>query len=277
MNKAMVLRAGSALGRALVERLKARGMETIAVSKPGRKSPHELTVAAEGVDVIFYSAYLRYDDEPKKIRRMTEAVMEAASRTGAKVVRIEGIYSPAGEHESLEDTNRHPSVSVLRIHCPELYGASVKNTILHYSLKKLAQGKKITTWGDPDVLREYVYLPDAASRIVELATEESAYGRFWNIRSADTVSLAELISIAGAAVGIKPRLEPVGGWKLRLLQGYDSRIEGLLNRYDVATQPRSEEDRLVFTGAAPATPYEAGVVETVKSMIPAKSKPAAAD
>jgi nucleoside-diphosphate-sugar epimerase len=262
MRKAMVVRAGSALGSALIERLEARGMEVIAISKPDLKSPQAFLDAAAGVDTIFYGTHLRYDDKPEKVRRLTEIVMEAANRIGAKVVRIEGIYQPVAEPGAHSDT----PPSVLRIQSPELYGASVKNTIMHYMLKKLAQGKKVTTFGSLVAPREYLYLPDAANRIVELASWETAYGQTWNIRSGASISLGQLLQVAGAAIGILPKMEPIGGWKLRLLHRYDSRIRDLLNRYELATQI-PHKDQLALMGTVPITTYEVGVVETISRMI----------
>lgn len=260
MRKAMVVRAGSALESALIEKLEAQGTETIAVSKLNQQTPQELLGAADGVDAIFYGAFLRYDDKPEKVRRISEIVMEAAHRTGAKVVRIEGIYQMEGE------TGTHDTPSLLRIQSPELYGASVKNTIMHYMLKKLAEGKKITTIGSLDAPREYLYLPDAVSRIVELASWETAYGQTWHIRSGASIPLRQLLAIAGSAIGIQPKLEPIGGWKLRLLHRYDSRIREILNRYELATQTL-HKDRLALMGTVPITPYEIGVAETICHMI----------
>ncbi|RIX60338.1 hypothetical protein D3P08_01870 [Paenibacillus nanensis] len=268
MRKAMVVRAGSALGSELMKRLEAQGTEVTAVFKPGKRTAQELFDAAEGADVIFYGTHLRYDDEPEKARRLTETVMEAARRSGAKVVRIDGIYQPPEEADPWADTSGSPP-SVLRIQSPELYGASVKNTIIYYMLKKLAHGKKVTTLGSLDAPREYLYLPDAAGRIVELASWESAYGQTWNIRSGSEVSLRQLLQAAGEAIGVKPILEPIGGWKLRLLHRYDTRISGLLDRYELSTQTQ-HKDQMALMGTVPVTPYAIGAAETIRSMMARK-------
>lgn len=291
MRKAMVVRAGSAIGRELISKLVSLGIETVAFSKSETKlrelkesheqhanlhtvrgnirNTAELTAAAEGVDVIFCASYVTYDEKQQTVTTMKAAVMEAAQRTGAKVVMIEGVYRPNSEVNNQPadriSTVTESTIPILRIHSPELYGASARNTVIYYILKKITQAKSVKVPGSTTVKRHYLYLPDAASRIIDLASRASAYGEEWNLRSGTVISIEELSLIASSIVGMKPSLMPIKGWRLRLLQGYDDRMKEVLHRYEIATQ-QTQINSLIYE-EKDSTPYEIGITETVSKMI----------
>lgn len=196
MLKAMVVRAGSGWGKALVKQLIGANVEVVAYSGSQRKlealkeafssssllrtargeagNRSKLLAAAEGVDVIFCGVYLTYDDNPEKVRRMLEAVRSVAAATGAKTVTLEGVYLPADEEEPMNPNL--PGATSMRIFSPELYGDAVSNTLIHYALRKIVQGKPVKLLIDPSVRRDYLYVDDAARYVLELASMESAYG-----------------------------------------------------------------------------------------------------
>jgi len=284
MRKAMVIRAGRGIGGALVEKLIGKGVDVIAYSGSEHKlsrlrealahSPHLITVqgdvrnsgellaAADGVDVIFCGIYLTYDEKPNTVRQMLEAVEAVSSRTNAKVVIIEGIYRPADENERLERSE----LRYLRLISPELYGAEASNTIIHYPLKKIAQGEKAKVLGNPENKREYLYLDDAAQYAVELASKESAYGKTWRLRGGPVISTEELLLIAGSAINTASRIERISGWQWRLLRAYEPKAKAMLDGYERANR-ELQEHGLEYSGSSPATSYEAGIAETVTSMV----------
>jgi len=284
MKKAMVVRVGKGIGGLLVERLIGAGVDVVAYSGSRHKlaaleetfdqSPHLHTVlgdvkdsegllaaAANGVDVIFCGIYLTYDENPDKVRQMLEAVEMVSEKTGAKVITIEGIYRPAGENEHALRLNAR----YMRLISPELYGGQVTNTIVHYLLKKIANGKTVNSFLRPEIRREYLYAVDAAKDVVELATNDYAFGRIWNLRGGPSITEEELIGFTGSAVNAIPRIEKIGGWKLRLLQWYMPRTKEILDCYD-----RGVLDNKVFGleyfRSGGATSYEEGIHTTVASM-----------
>ncbi|SFB52289.1 Nucleoside-diphosphate-sugar epimerase [Cohnella sp. OV330] len=285
MIKAMVVRAGSGWGRALTKRLIGANVEVVAYSGSLRKlegleetyastsllrtvrgnarNRSELLAAAEGVDVIFCGAYLTYDDEPEKVRRMLEAVGSVSAATGARTVMLEGVYLPADE--SISDPANPPVKSSMRINSPELYGEGVSNTITHYALRKVIQGKTVKRLIDPSVARDYLYIEDAARYALELASTESAYGGVWNLRGNGPISQAELLDLAGSVVQATPRFEPIGGWQLRLLQWYEPRAKKMLNRLERLGED-SGRDGTDFCAPSP-TPYPESIASTIKHMM----------
>lgn len=281
MRKALIVRAGRGIGTALVERLIGMEVGVVAYSGSPKKlaklresysesprfraaqgdacDPGELLTAAEGADVIVCGVYLTYDEKPEKARRMLEAVGSVADRTGAKVVVLEGIYRPAGRtslEAPAEARDRYLHISV-----PELYGAAASDTLTHYAIRKVAQGKPVKRLADPEVRREYLYLDDAARMAAELAATESAYGRRWRLRGNPPISGAELLGIAGAAAGRPVRFERVGGWMLRLLERYEPGAMERLDRYNRGGE-EAGDDEVEYAGGS-VTSYEAGIARTV--------------
>lgn len=285
MIKAMVVRAGSGWGRALVQRLIGANVEVVAYSGSRRKlealeetyastpllrtvrgnarNRSELLAAAEGVDVIFCGAYLNYDDEPEKVRRMLEAVRSVSAATGARTIMLEGVYLPADE--SISDHAIPPVKTSMRINSPELYGEGVSNTITHYALRKVIQGKPIKRLIEPSAGRDYLYVEDAARYVLELALTESAYGGVWNLRGNGPISQAELLDLAGSVIQTAPRFEPIDGWQMRLLQWYEPRVKKMLSRLEQLGDDSGREGT-VFCDPSP-TPYPESIASTIAYMM----------
>ncbi|MCU6794956.1 hypothetical protein OB236_22880 [Paenibacillus sp. WQ 127069] len=285
MRKAMVVRAGRAIGNVLVEGLIKVGMDVIAYSGSQHKlsrmkeafdhSPRLLTaqgdvrnademlVAADGVDVIYCGIYLTYDENAEKVQQMLKAIETVSSRTGAKVVIIEGVYRPSGQNKLLL---ANFDQRYLHLNSPELYGAGASNTIFHYSLKKIAKGQKVKVLGNPSVKREYLYLNDAAQYAVELALKESSYGKTWRLRGGSTVSTEALLTIAASTVNIAPRFELISDWKLRLLRAYEPRSRALLDRYE-SNDWNLQEYELEYIGSGQVTTHEAAIAETINGIM----------
>lgn len=49
--------------------------------------------------------------------------------------------------------------------------------------------------GNMNVPREYVYLPNAACMVIELASREDAYGQNWHIPGTDVISGKEIVEM----------------------------------------------------------------------------------
>ncbi|RTE05469.1 NAD(P)H-binding protein [Paenibacillus whitsoniae] len=281
MMKAMVVRSGSGWGKALIKQLIESNVEVVAYSGSKQKlealeetfssssllrtvrgdvgKPSELLAAAEGVNVIFCGAYLSYDDNPGKMQRMLEAVRSVAAVTGARTVILEGIYYRDDENPiSLSEAS-------MRIMIPELFGEGVSNTILHYALRKMIHGKPIHRVVDPTVRRDYLYVEDAVRYVHELAFADSAYGRDWILRSGGQISQKELLDLAGSVVQRAPRIEPSGGWHLRLLRWYEPRVERMLDQYEQIGANIKGQGIEEYCGSN-STPYHESIASTVKHM-----------
>ncbi|MFC5406353.1 hypothetical protein [Cohnella soli] len=283
MKKAMVVRTGKGIGKALIERLIGNGIDVVAYSGSLRKlekleevfpgSPHLRTAlgdvrdpnvllsAAEGVEVIFCCVYTTYDEKPDKVRRMLEAVQSVSEQIGAKVVIMEGVYRPTGENEHA----LHVKEWYIRLAVPEIYGAGVTDTLLHHSLKEITKGKTVKLIAKPSVKRRFLYAPDAAQAAVELASQLDSYGKPWLIQGGPAISTEELLTIAGSAANMPVRIEKVAGLKLRMLQWYEPRVRKLLDRYDQGCGD-IRESGLAYAGSFAVTACEEGIAATIQEM-----------
>ncbi|KRE64708.1 NAD-dependent epimerase/dehydratase family protein [Paenibacillus sp. Soil750] len=282
MLKAMVVRAGSGWERVLVKRLVEENVEVIAYSGSQRKletlqmnifspllrivrgdvgNPDELLDAANGVNVIFCGVYLTYDDKPEKVHQMLEAARSVSAAIGAKLVIVEGVYRSVDMKESADV----PCPNSMRIFSPELYGEAASNTLIHYALRKIVQGKPVKLPIDPSIRRDYLFIDDAARYVHELAMTESAYGGKWHLCGNGSISQAELLGFAGSVIQIAPRFETIGKWQQRLLQWYEPEMRIKLDSYERYGKSYGTSSK-AYDGVSP-TSYEEGIVLTVKHML----------
>ena len=166
--------------------------------------PDDIVSAAKEAEVLFHCANVPYHEMESKLIPLGEAIMEAANRLSLKVVAIDGIY-PYGRRQMDWVTEEHPktsyqkgkvrlafeqmifssrwkNVSAMIVRLPDYYGPTANQaSYLGGTLEAIAAGKMAFFIGNMKVPREYVYLPDAAVMIVELARQDQAYGQNWNI------------------------------------------------------------------------------------------------
>ncbi|WP_143013562.1 NAD-dependent epimerase/dehydratase family protein [Paenibacillus jilunlii] len=249
--------------------------------------------AAQGADVIFHCASVPYHEMSTKLLPMGEAVMEAANRLGTRVIAIDGIY-PYGrrkdeqpiseefpknphtkkgkvklEFERMFFSPRWSRTERMIVRLPDYYGAAANEaSYLGSTLEAIAAGKPGMFVGNMTVPREYVYLPDAAVMIVELALREEAYGQNWNIPGAGTISGKEIVRIARVASGKSKPVIPVGTVGLSLLGLFVPVMKEIVEMLYLTKEPLRlsgrKYERLV--GPIPATSFEEGIRETIRAI-----------
>lgn len=249
--------------------------------------------AGQGVDVIFHSASVPYHEMSTRLLPMGEAVMEAANKLGAKVVAVDGIYPygrRANEQPIDEEYPKNPHTTKgkvklkfehmffnprwnrtrgLIVRLPDYYGPTANEaSYLGSTLQAMAIGKPAMFIGNMNVPREYVYLPDAAVMIVELASREEAYGQNWNIPGAGVISGRDIVRMARKASGKSKLVLPIGRMGLSLLGLFLPVMKEIVEMLYLTEEPLklsgSKYERLV--GPIPATSFEKGITETVHSL-----------
>ncbi len=203
--------------------------------------PGDVAAAVSGAEVLFHCANVPYNELAQKLVPLGESVMEAAKGLNLKVVAVDGIY-PYGRRQMKEVTEEHPkqphtrkgktrlafermlfeerwdSVQKMIVRLPDYYGPTANDaSYLGSTLAAIAAGKTAFFIGNMRVPREYVYLPDAAKMIVELAGRDDAYGENWNIPGAGIISGKEIVRIAQKASGVAKPVIPLGRAGLSLL------------------------------------------------------------
>jgi len=263
---------------------------SLAVGNASR--PDDIAAAAKDADVLFHCANVPYHEMETKLIPLGESIMEAANRLGVKVVAIDGIY-PYGKRQMdkvTEDHPKHPhtrkgktrlafeqmifssrwnNVRAMIVRLPDYYGPTANQaSYLGGTLEAIAAGKMAFFIGNMKVPREYVYLPDAASMVVELAQHDHAYGQNWNIPGTDIISGREIVQIARQASGTKKPVIPLGRIGLSLLGLFVPVMKEIVEMLYLTEEPLrlSGEKYKRYIGKIPATSYADGIAATIREL-----------
>ncbi|MFB0846109.1 NAD-dependent epimerase/dehydratase family protein [Paenibacillus oleatilyticus] len=267
---------------------------TIAVGDAFR--PNDIITASEGADVLFHCANVPYHEMVSKLIPLGESVMEAANRLSLKVVVIDGIY-PYGRRKMDRATEEHPKqphtkkgkirlayeqmlfedrwsrAKVMIVRLPDYYGPTANEaSYLGSTLEAIAAGKMAFFIGNMRVPREYVYLPDAAFMIAELAARDEAYGENWHIPGAGLISGREIVRIARRASGSSKPVIPLGRGGLSLLGMAVPVMKEVVEMLYLTEEPLvlSGDKYKRLIGPVRATSFEEGITNTVRELIKKK-------
>lgn len=263
---------------------------TLAVGDAMR--PEDIASRADGADVWFHCANVPYHEMASKLIPLGESVMEAAERMAVRVVAIDGIY-PYGRRQADPVTEEHPKqphtrkgkvrlefekmlfgkrwqqAKVLIARLPDYYGPTANEaSYLGSTLEAIAAGKLAFFIGNMRIPREYVYLPDAAAMVVELAGRDFAYDQNWNIPGAGLIAGRDIVKIAQAASGRAKPVIPLKKLGLSLLgiglPVMKEVVEMLYLTEEPLTLSRDKYERLI--GPVVATPFQEGIAATIKAL-----------
>ncbi|MDQ0111202.1 NAD-dependent epimerase/dehydratase family protein [Paenibacillus harenae] len=255
-------------------------------------NPDDLAAAAKETDVLFHCANVPYHEMESKLLPLGESVMEAANRLSLKVVAIDGIY-PYGRKQMNKVTEEHPKqphtkkgkvrlafeqmifsqrwseTQVMIVRLPDYYGPTANQaSYLGGTLESIAAGKMAFFIGNMKVPREYVYLPDAAIMVVELAGHDKAYGQNWNIPGSDIISGNEIVRIARQASGTVKPVIPLGKAGLSLLGLFVPVMKEVVEMLYLTEEPLrlsgEKYERLI--GKIPATKMADGITATIREL-----------
>ena len=285
-----------AFGRSFekLEQLRARlgNPKKVTIATGDAFRPNDIIKAAEGADVLFHCANVPYHEMERKLIPLGESVMVAADQLSLKVVAIDGIY-PYGRRQMDRVTEDHPKqphtrkgktrlayeemlfdrrwsrAKVMIVRLPDYYGPSANEaSYLGSTLEAIAAGKMAFFIGNIRVPREFVYLPDAAFMITELAGRDDAYGENWHIPGAGQISGREIVRIAQQASGSAKPVVPLGRVGLSLLGMGVPVMKEVVEMLYLTEEPLvlsgEKYERLI--GPVRATTFEKGITETIRAL-----------
>ncbi|MEH7238505.1 SDR family NAD(P)-dependent oxidoreductase [Bacillus sp. JJ1562] len=307
MKKALVLGASGGMGYAIVEELVERGIEVIAFARTKEKLENlfnnsdkvkivtgdvfrktDLINAAKGTDVIFHAVNIPYSEWYEKQPTLMRNVVEAAESANCKLAIVDNIYAYGRGNGSKvnEEYSKNPhtkkgkirvelgkiafqaNIPVLNVHFPDFYGPNAANAMLTYTFNKMVQNKKAMFVGNQQNAREYIYTPDGAKAIVELALHDKAYGQSWNIPAAGVISGEKVISIADGHINYQKSVSTVTKGMIQFLGIFDKQMREVVEMLYLTEDPvvldGSKYEQEI--GPLPATPYEEGIKRTLDYM-----------
>lgn len=255
-------------------------------------NPNEIVAASRNADVMFHCANVPYHEMESRLLPLGESVMKAAEQLSLKVVVIDGIY-PYGRRQMNEVTEEHPKQphtrkgktrlayeqmlfssrwsrsQVMIVRLPDYYGPTANDaSYLGSTLESIAKGKMAFFIGNMETPREYIYLPDAAVMVVELASRENTYNQNWNIPGAGIISGKEIVRIAQRAAGVTKPVMALGKIGLFLIGLGVPVMKEVVEMLYLTKEPlvlsRQKYERSI--GPVQATPFAEGIAETIAQL-----------
>ncbi|MFF2447890.1 SDR family NAD(P)-dependent oxidoreductase [Neobacillus sp. NPDC058068] len=307
MKKALVLGASGGMGYSIVKELSARGISVIAFARTRSKLEKsfaadskvrifpgdlfkldDLREAAKGVDVIFHAANIPYEEWEAKLQGFVSNILTVAREESVKLAIVDNIYaygratgkkvdeiSPKNPHTKkgkirlqVETAIKDSAVPALIAHFPDFYGPNAENTLLHHTLKDIVRNKKSRYVGDQKIAREFIFTPDGAKAIINLALNDEAYGQNWNIPSYGVISGEELIETLRQIRNYDKKVSTITKNMIRFLGLFNAGMREVVEMFYLNEEPvvLDGEKYERYIGPIPRTPYKEGLERTLKYM-----------
>jgi nucleoside-diphosphate-sugar epimerase len=214
-----------------------------------------LAAAAAGADVLYNAVNPAYHRWATDWPPVAAALLHAAERSGAVLVTMGNMYGygrPAGvmtEATPLAATDvkgrvraamwadalaahRAGRVRVTEARASDFVGPQVPADQSHLSrqVETVRRGRRAWVVGDPDVARSWAYLPDVASTLVALGSDERAWGRAWHVPTTEPRSQRQALADLAHAMGVQPpKVSGVPWAVLRTIGLGDPKMKGIVD------------------------------------------------
>ena len=307
MKKALVLGASGSMGYAIVNELCGRGIHVVAFARnkerlgalfSGNKHvevvagdvfvKEDIMNAAKDVDIIFHVVNIPYSDWEKQQEKLLINILEVSKHYGIKLGIVDNIYAYGRQGEGLvkEEAKKRPhtkkgkirlqleemakqaNVRMFIAHFPDFYGPNAESTLVHHTLKGILANKMSSFVGDKKIAREYIFTPDGAKAMVELALHDEAYGQNWNIPGYGVITGEEMIQHIRELTGYTKRIIAVKRGMIQFIGLFDKQMKEFVEMLYLTEKPvvLSGEKYERYIGDIPKTSYYNGLKEMIISM-----------
>ncbi|WP_282139738.1 SDR family NAD(P)-dependent oxidoreductase [Cytobacillus oceanisediminis] len=247
--------------------------------------------ASKDVDVIFQCVAVPYREMEKSQITLGKAIMSAADKLGKKIVFVDGIY-PYGkatkkfvdedhskkphtkkgkiklELENLIFSDQWKNAIPLIVRLPDYYGPSSNlNSYLGMTILNISKGKISSYIGSLNIPREYIYLPDAAKMIVELAGNSNAYRQNWNIPG-NIITGKRLVQIAQDSAGQKKPVIPLKKTTIKMMGWFSPIMREMVEMSYLTEIPIFLDGSKYKQQIGPLiqTPFEVGIPHAIRAL-----------
>ncbi len=307
MQKALVLGASGGMGYSIVKELSSRGIGVIAFSRTKdkleklfEKDPNvtifagdifqieDLRKAAKDVEIIFQSANIPYSQWEEKLPLLMDNIVQIAKHQSAKLAVVDNIYAYGrSEGERVKETfvkNPHTKKGKIRLqletmiknsgvpaviaHFPDFYGPNAENTILHYTLQNIVKDKKAIFVGNKRIAREFIFTPDGAKALVQLALTDDAYGQNWNIPGVGVITGEDLVNTIREITQYSKGVSTITKGMIKFMGLFSSDMREVVEMFYLNEEPvvldGEKYERMI--GPVPCTSYREGLRQTIEYM-----------
>lgn len=301
MGRHVIAGAGQ-VGSPLAQLLLAQGHEVVVISRSGSGPAEVERVAADikdserliditkGADALHNCAGPAYTSWAKEWPPLAASLLAAAEATGAVLVTAGNLYGygpvngPMTEDLPLAAPGTKGQVRVrmwtdalaaheagrarvTEVRSSDYFGpgASDQTPVGTRFVPSLLAGKRTAYLGDPDQPHSWTYLPDVATAMATVATDERAWGKAWHAPNAPALSaraLAELICTEAGAPA--PRVSPIPGPVRFALELFSPLVRELKEtRYQFDRPFVADSSAFEKTFGITATPLAESITATV--------------
>src|SRR4029453_11859583 len=148
------------------------------------------------------------------------------------------------------------------------YGPKVEASFLHSLFQAAARGGTANMIGPMDTPHEFIHVPDAGPVVLDLAAKAEAYGRWWNLAGAGSMTQRDIVDKVFEMAGRKPKLRIAGKGMLRLLGLFNPFMRELTEMHYLWTTPVIMDDSALvrLLGSVRKTPYTEGFTMTLAAL-----------
>ncbi len=274
----IITRSGSGPDHPLVTKVTADAGDADAVTK-----------AATGAAAIYNCANPPYHRWPIDWPPIHQALMAAATNTGAVLVMMDNLYAfgpgsamPMRGNDTMNATGDKGAVrarmaaDLLAGHAAgrfratfarasDFYGPAVEGAAMgDRVVPNVIAGKKVSLLGALDVPHSISYMPDVVRTLVTIADDERAWGKAWQVPNAPAVTQRQTVEAFAAAAGTTAKVSAVPKFALKVLGLFSPMMKGLQETWYQFAEPWVTDSTLTEqTFGLQATPLADGAAATV--------------
>ena len=200
------------------------------------------TEAAKGATVIYQCLNAPYTKWAERFPPLQRGVLAAAERSGALLVSLENLYAygPTGGVPMTEDLPLSAStvkgctraamtqellaardagrVRIAIGRASDFFGAGVtESTLGERIFANALAGRRADFIGNPDLPHTYSYVPDIATGLATLGTDERAVDGVWHLPGPEPVTTRQVLELVAGEVGHLVGVRSVGKLAVRAL------------------------------------------------------------
>ncbi|PWU10104.1 MAG: epimerase [Terriglobia bacterium] len=250
------------------------------------------SAAARGVDTIIYAVGLPYPSHHLHPALMRTTVEAAVAMQVKRLVLISSVYpygvprTPrvAETHPRLPDTRKGQfrkqqedialaaqqkgQIDSLVVRLPDFYGPGAENSLAHQIFSAALAGKTANWLGPVSTPHEFVFVPDAAPVIVDLAECADCYGQAWNFGGPGAINTLDFITRVYRAAGQAPKYRSVGRGMLKIMGWFSSLMRELREMLYLQETPVILDDSKLMARFPKThkTSYDDGIRQTLEWM-----------
>ena len=291
------------VGRALAAHLAGRGLPVRAVSRSWPSEPvlgverraadaSDFTAAADaaqGASVVYQCLNAPYTDWPERFPPLQRGVIAAAEHNGALLVSLENLYGygPTGGMAMTEDLPLAPTtvkgrtraamtqellaaagagrVRIAIGRASDFFGpGAIESSLGERVFGNAVAGKRAYFIGNPDLPHTYSFVPDIATGLATLGTDERAVGGVWHLPGPETVTTRQLLELVADDVGHPVGVRSLPKLAVRALGLFSPTIRELVElSYEFAQPFVLDTTKYQSTFGTEATPLATAIAATV--------------